>query len=537
MTDKSQHRTDPVALPFFSGVSVWHLLMTRGSSRSGHRTALRWHPFNGEPQSWTYAELAREVAAVAAGMVRRGTRPGDRVLLHLENCPEFIISWFACAAVGAVAVATNTRSSEDELSYYVEHSRISAFITQPKFAASLGRVAANVSWFACTSHDGGETAPDTGMPERTSSYAALHADARELVSFIPHAHSPLSVQYTSGTTSRPKGVVWSHANGMWAARTNAVHEGLRPDDRFLCYLPLFHTNALAYQMLAAFWVGAELVLIPKWSTSRFWEISTQYSCTWLSVIGLSQRAILGLETPRSHSYRCFGLRLCDLEWDEKLGIKSLGWWGMTETVSQPIMGDPYTANRRGSMGRPTPEYEVAVVRETGLPVEADETGDLLIRGTRGITIFSEYLNDPIATAESFTPAGWFKTGDRVMPHADGHITFTDRAKDMLRVGGENVAASEIERVILGVPGVTEAAVVGKPDSALDEVPIAFVIGAGQPAPLRQAILDACRAKLAQFKIPRDVIVVHELPRATLDKVNKAQLRKELISGSTSPPSN
>ena len=166
----------------------------------------------------------------------------------------------------------------------------------------------------------------------------------------------------------------------------------------------------------------------------------------------------------------------------------------------------------------------------GTPVEPDETGNLLVKGVPGLSLFARYWEDPGATADSFDEDGWFRTGDLVTPLADGHIAFADRAKDMLKVGGENVAASEIERVLLTVPGVVEAAVVATKDQRLDEVPVAFVVAAGQPADLVERALESCRGLLADFKVPREVHVVRELPRSTLRKVNKVELRRAAVDG-------
>jgi len=181
------------------------------------------------------------------------------------------------------------------------------------------------------------------------------------------------------------------------------------------------------------------------------------------------------------------------------------------------------------MGRPAPEYGIFVERDDGTPVEPGETGHLLVRGIAGLSLFHSYLHNPQATAESYDE-GLFRTGDRVTLHADGFLQFADRDKDMLKVGGENVAASEIERVVMEVPGVREVAVVGKPHPMLDEVPVAFVIpdatGAA-PDDLQRAILEACRSRLASFKVPEDVRIVPDMPRATIEKVAKAVLRASL----------
>jgi crotonobetaine/carnitine-CoA ligase len=496
------------------------------AQRSADRIAFVWHPYHGSPREWTYRELATDAAGLAAGLQRRGIGPGQRVLIHLDNCPEFVIAWYACAAIGAIAVTTNTRSVADEMRYFSQDSQPACAITEPRFAEMIAACAPQLKWQAVLDHNAGNEGP---VSRDDDSFTSLAGDPGDLSPRPPDPMAPMSVQYTSGTTSRPKGVVWTHANALWAARVNAVHEDLHPSDCHLTYLPLFHVNALGYQMLASMWVGSRFVLVPKWSTSRFWDVSMQHGCTWVSLMGLSARALASGATgeiPAGHSYRLFGSGVCDTPIDDAFGVKTIGWWGMTETISHGIVGNPYTPDHPMSMGRAAPEYKIAVVRDDGVtPVEPEETGHLLVKGTPGLSLFAEYLNQPIATADSFDDRGWFRTGDKVTVHADGYLTFADRAKDMLKVGAENVAASEIERVIMETGLVAEVAVVGRPDDKLDEVPVAFVIPLDRRESLAQDVEAACAQRLADFKVPHAVYDVRDLPRSTLNKVNKTELRK------------
>jgi crotonobetaine/carnitine-CoA ligase len=506
-------------------MNVWELVRLREATR-GRCAALVWHPYEGDGATWSYAELARDAAAVAAGLRGRGVGAGDRVLIHLDNCPEFVIAWLACSAIGAVAVTTNTRSASDEVRYFADHCGAVGAITQPRLADLVAASATRLSWIVAIDHDSGVPTESGRAPDPSSSFASLRADPDDLVAVAPDPLAPMSMQYTSGTTSRPKAVLWTHANALWGARVNAAHEDLHPDDCHLVHMPLFHANALGYSVLASLWVGARFVLVPKWSTSRFWETSLRYGCTWLSMSGPALNTVAAGPPPEGSSYRMFGGPVCDMPHDTLYGTKTIGWWGMTETISHPIVGDPYVPNRPMSMGRPASEYRVAVVRDDGItPVEPEETGELLVRGRRGLSLFAEYLNDPVKTAESFDERGWFRTGDLVVPHADGHVSFADRAKDMLRVGAENVAASEIERAILGVPGVTAAAAVARPDDRLDEVPVAFVVAPDSAPNLPDRVMATCKEMLADFKVPRAVYVVRDLPRSTLSKINKVELRK------------
>jgi carnitine-CoA ligase len=184
-----------------------------------------------------------------------------------------------------------------------------------------------------------------------------------------------------------------------------------------------------------------------------------------------------------------------------------------------------------SIGRAAPEYAIRITDDDGCPTAVGGTGNLLIKGVPGLSLFGEYLHNAKATRESFDEHGYFITGDRVTLLENGFIRFGDRAKDMLKVGGENVAASEIEQVIAIVPGVREAAVVGKKHPMLDEVPVVFIIPqAGverAPPDLHDNVMAACRSSLADFKVPREIRFVDEMPRSTLEKVAKAELRKLL----------
>jgi carnitine-CoA ligase len=505
----------PPVHPFVGRDVAW-LVDERARLRAAH-PFLVWAPFDGRPVTITYGELGFRTRAIAGGLAARGVAAGDRVMIHLDNGPELLLAWLACARLGAVAVTTNTRSAGPEVAYFADHAGAVAAITSPEHADLVTRHASGLRWTAVTGDESWRWLED-GDPD-------FEGTARPV-----DPAAPMSVIYTSGTTSRPKGVLWTHANALWGARTNAVHQDLRPDDVHLCVLPLFHTNALAYSSLATLWAGATVVLQPRFSASRFWSAALDHRCTWAIVTRFVWRALGAHEVPRDHQFRLCGNAWCEPPTDAEWGVKTIGWWGMTETISHGVVGDVHLPNRPMSMGRPAAEYGIAVRHADGSPVGPGETGDLYVRGTPGLSLFAGYLDDPAATAAAYTDDGWFTTGDRVTSHDDGFLSFADRSKDMLRVGGENVAASEIERVIAAVTGVDEAAVVGQPHPMLDEVPVAFVIPAGgravAPPTLAADIAAACAAGLADFKRPRHVVLVDELPRATLGKVAKNVLRTE-----------
>ena len=512
----------------FAGQDIRTLLRAQATARRD-KAFLIWAPFEGAEQRWTYGEFVGRAERVAAGLWRRGVQPGDRVLIHLENCPEALLAWFGCGILGAVAVTSNARSSADELAYFAGHSRAVGAITQPKLRALLSEAAPELGFVSVTDTDCGDApAAPTAAGER---FAALDADPALLPPRAADPGVPFGVQYTSGTTSRPKAVLWTHANALWGARVSAAHEELREDDTHLVTMPFYHTNAQCYSVLATLWAGGTIVLQPRFSASRFWPVAVAHRCTWTSIVPFCAKALLAHEVPPAHSFQQWGNAYCAPPEDQHFRVRTIGWWGMTETVTHGIVGLCGFPNAPMSMGRPAPEYQLRLLNDAGAPAEPGEAGDLAIRGLRGLSLFAEYLDEPAATAAAFDQDGFLLTGDRALRDQNGFFYFADRAKDMLKVGGENVSAAEIERVVIGVPGVREVAVVGRSDPLLDEVPVAFVLPTDPTDPtLTQRIGAACAKSLAAFKVPREVRVLEEFPRATLGKVSKAQLRAMLEEG-------
>ena len=321
--------------------------------------------------------------------------------------------------------------------------------------------------------------------------------------------------------------MWTHDNVLWGGQVSANHERLTEADRHLVTLPLFHVVSGIYSTMASLWAGAEVVLQPRFSASGFWPAAVRHRCTWASLVPFCTQALRREPVPERHWFRNWGHAVLDSSVEEHFRVPLLGWWGMTEIITQGIVGDPALPKRDGAIGRPAPEYRLAVRRD-GRPVEPGETGELRILGTPGLSLFREYLDNPAATAESFDERGYFITGDLVTVHEDGLIGFADRAKDMLKVGGENVSPAELERVIGQIDGVAEVAVVGKADAMRDEVPVAFVVpeDASDPAALTSAIERRCRAALADFKQPREIRFLDDMPRTGgIAKVSKPDLRR------------
>ncbi len=514
------------ALHPFTGHDLTTLLDERAATR-GASPLLIWRPAGGAAEQWSYAEFGAESRRIAAGLRADGVGPGDRVLVLLDNCPELLLTVAACARLAASAVLVNTRSVADELAGFAARTCPALAVVHDAYAPILRAAAPRLTQLTV----GSDRFADGASFETLRHRGQLEPDAPR-----PGPGAEAIIQFTSGTTSRPRAAVWTHANLLWAAKTTAGHLGLRADDRFLVHLPLFHTNALGWSTMPTLWSGGTVVLLPHFSRSGFWPVSLEHQCTVTSMVPFCIAALGTLEVPEAHSYRIWGSAVCSPPSDAYFRVKSIGWWGMTETVGQGIIGDPDRADVSMSCGRPAAEYALRVVDEDGADAPVGTTGELRIKGTPGLSLFVGYLDDPEATIASYDADGYLLTGDRVTVLDGGHLRFADRIKDALKVGGENVSASEVEQVLLRVTGVREAAVVGRPDPMLDEVPVAFVV----PAPdvdlalLREALASAASTGLAPFKVPRDLVFVEDLPRATLGKVAKARLRARLAAQATAP---
>jgi crotonobetaine/carnitine-CoA ligase len=501
-------------------------LLAHWAEHKPDHPVLVWSPKDGPGRRWTYAELLADVHRLAAGLTARGIAKGDRVLLHSENCPEMVLSWLACAAVGAIGVTTNTKSVGAEMQYFAEHTGAVAAITQPQFATMVADAAPALKWIAVTDDNSGEPATDEERAHGFDSFASLFGHAGDWTPRPAEPMLPFGIMFTSGTTSRPKAVVHTHANAVWASRIGPRNIDLTTDDTYVIFLPFFHVNAQSWSFFCVLGVGATAVLMPKWSQSRFWPVVAEHGVTHTSVMPFVMGALGSPEKPENVlRVGVFGLIVPQL--DEMFGISVYAAYGMTETVTHAITGKPAERLPMRSMGHITPGYEIAVVdKETGELCPEGVTGELWLRGTRGIQLFLEYFDNDDANAKAFVD-GWFRTGDMVQIGPGGNVFYQERDKDMLKVGGENVSSKEVEEHITAITGVAGVAVVGKQHDFLDQVPVAFVIkapGVDDEDALRDAILSTCREQLASFKVPRAVYYVESFPTGTLDKLLKNELR-------------
>ena len=495
------------------------LLETRARSTPGAPFVL-FDDLRGQVTTRTYREFDRETNRVAHLLGRLGVRRGDTVTLLLANCLEFLALWFGAAKLGGVIVPVNTASSASELEYLVAHSESRLIFTQADCLHLAhhvrGRCPRVEEVLVC----------GAGAPSALVDFGRLVAHCPEMPPEGP-APSPTdeaAILYTSGTTARPKGVQVTHANYLRAGETVARAVRLTPEDRQLVVMPLFHGNAQYYSTMSALVAGASVALMARFSASRYFDRAIAHRCTVSSLFAAPIRMLLA--QPRRPEHAQNDLRAVIFaqsvtpaqlaEWDERFRAPLMQLWGMTETMGPPIV-NPFDGERRNmSMGLPAPGYTSRLVDDSGRPVARGEIGQVVVRGEPGLSLMKGYYKNPEATAETIRD-GWLWSGDNARQDEDGYYHFVDRAKDMIKRSGENVAASEVEAVIREHPGVFDCAVIGVPDEMRDEAILAVVVPRTEddatPAGLtEEEVIRWCRERLAGFRVPQLVRFRKELPR-------------------------
>jgi crotonobetaine/carnitine-CoA ligase len=495
-------------------------------ARATHQPDKPWlifQPVDGTPLTLTYAEFAERIDRTAAVLLEMGIKRGDKLLLILSNCPEFLYLWFGAARIGAVIVPVNPASSDSELEYLASHSEcvlVAVHASAPQRGTSLGipRVLTCGEPFQELLNDAGGTAPPA---------------------HVPRADDDVAILYTSGTTSRPKGCLITHANYIHAGEAVAQHAGIRPDDRNLVVLPYYHGNAQYYSTMSALVTGATLVVADRFSASRFWDIAARHRASVLSLFAAPMRMLLAQperatpeHRPRLGFFAQSITRTQLEEWDRRFDVPLLQIYGMTEQLGWPMANPLHGRRENMTIGRPTLPFRCRVVDEQGSDVSPGTPGQLLVRGTPGISLMRGYYKNQEATEDAIRD-GWLWTGDNVREREDGLFEFVDRAKDMIKRAGENVAASEVEAVLKEHPAVFDAAVIGVPDAMRDESIKAYVVLREGFNANGDELIAWCATRLAKFRVPELVEFRAELPRTSVGKIQKHVLRAEHAVASVS----
>jgi crotonobetaine/carnitine-CoA ligase len=480
-------------------------LLTARAAELGERTFVH---YGAEAVSYRQAEERANRAAHALAAL--GVGHGDRVCLLLDNRLEFLDAWFGLAKLGAIEVPLNPAYKGWQLAGVVAETGAELLVTEEKYAHLVPELGVRS---AIVVEDRVPDAPATPP------------------GVVVQPWDPVAIMQTSGTTSVSKGVVLCHEHETHVADVIGGHVGLRADDVFYCYLPLFHNAAQAMILWSTLRFGATALLVERFSTTRFWADVREYGCTVFFCMGPVVDFLLAGEADApakgEHTLRAgWGIgysadaagRFLD-----RFGVPLLGGYGATEVgmVTLHPPDDP----RLGTAGKPLPYCEVRVVDEHDRPLPVGKVGEIVVRPLRPYITTLGYFNRPQETV-AFGRNCWLHTGDAGRFDADGYLSFVDRIKDVIRRRGENVSSFEVETVALEFPGVVECAAIATPadEGAYgDEIYLAVVVAPGVRLDER-ALVTHCAQRLAYFAVPRYVERWGELPKTPTGKVRKTEIR-------------
>jgi long-chain acyl-CoA synthetase len=474
---------------------------------------------------YTYAQLADAVDRCAQGLWELGVRPGDKFGLAMRNNPEYVITYFALMRIAAVAVPVNFLLKPEEMSYIFEHSDCVGIITQP---ACLDNVREAVKYIPGVrnivltgQHKPGTVSFDDLLKSNPFGQET-HTTPETLAMLI----------YTSGTTGKPKGVMLTHGN--LTSNVQAIRMAIQVSSRdsFICILPMFHAFGWTACVLLPVALGSRIVImesiqpfgdvlksILKWKVNIFIAVPPVYSAL--------------VKMPFWGPMKIFNpLRICVsgaaplspellVGFERKFGVPLLEGYGLTET-SPAVSFNPLDGQRKpGTVGPPIPGVMVKIVDDSGSELALGKVGEICINGPN---VMMGYYKQPEDTEASFLSGNWLKTGDLGMLDSDGYITIVDRLKDLIIVKGLNVYPREVEEVLLRHRDVAEAAVVGIRDETGDETVKAFIVPRDLNKIDKSVIHRHCLDHLAAYKCPREIEVVEELPKNTIGKVLRRELR-------------
>jgi HIP---CoA ligase len=487
----------------------------------------------------SYAELVEQSRRFGAGLVASGIEPGDRVAIWAFNCVEWVIAVLGVFQAGAVLVPVNTRFKGGEGADILSRSGARALITVTDFLgtdylALLASSEVDLDALATVVVAHGP------VPDQATSWTdflgAGTADDRAELEARSAALGPddwSDILFTSGTTGVPKGVVQTQGRTLLVATDWVAMTGLGSEDRYLMVNPYFHMFGLKAGILAAVAAGATMLPVAVFDVDAVLALAAQEHVTVLPGAPTLYQGLL--DHPGRDRYDLSGLRVAvtgaaDIpvelirRIDHELPFSTIiTGYGLTEggTASATSPGDDVETIAT-TVGRPRPGFELRLVDTDGTEVAGGEPGEILLRGG---SIMSHYLDDPGATAEALSPDGWLRTGDLGVVDATGCLRIVGRSKDLFIVGGFNAYPAEIENLLLRHPEIQQAAVIGIPDERLGEVGMAFVVLQPGSTATTDDLIAWSRDQMANYKVPRAVRVIDQLPLNATGKVLKDELRQ------------
>jgi fatty-acyl-CoA synthase len=494
------------------GVGSW---IHRRRVKSAGRAAL----VDGD-RTISYEQLAERVDRLANALAERGVGKGDRVAYLGENHPAFLETLFAAGTLGAVFVPLNTRLAPPELAYMLTDCGAMVLV----HAAELAEAAASASTGSAVTH---RIAVDGARGSLDDVIAAASAEHRDVAVGLD---DPAMILYTSGTTGRPKGALLTHGNITWNCVNVLVDYDVTSDTVALMISPMFHVASLTMGVLPALLKGATVVLEARFDPARVLDLIERHRVTSMSGVPTTYQMLAehpnwaGADLGSLRTLTCGGsavpLRVIDAY--ERRGLAFTGGYGMTETAPGATSLQPrYSRSKAGSAGLPHFFTDVRIAGPLGEELPSGQPGEIQVQGPN---VIPGYWQRPEATDQSFADGVWFRSGDIGHIDGDGFLYISDRLKDMIISGGENVYPAEVEQAIMELDEVSSVAVVGVPDERWGEVPRAFVQLKGGRTLEAGAIQRHLDGRLARYKIPKTVVVVDDLPRTPSGKIRKRDLR-------------
>lgn len=498
-------------------------LLDERAGTGGERPALVYQALSGQTHRMSYLQLQEASRRIAAKLQASGLAQGERVFVFLRNCKDYVPVWFGINHAGMVFVPGNIHYSAPEVAFQLGHCEPALVITEPDYLPMIDAI--------CQAMD---------APPRVLVVGDVADSGAEALDALPgvaedyqrpdklDSHTVAEILYTSGTSSRPKGVVLTHANLLWSGISGVAAFRLQPEDRYFNNKPLFHANCQD-TVLSCLTAGAVAVIGERYSATRYIGQLIEHDITICSLSGMLCRTLLN-QPPSTddqrHAVRCAGyaLNISKKEIDlftERFGIPLRNGYGQSESMLYITVQPLSDSATYPSIGLPALEREVFIVDDNNQILPAGEVGELVVRGRRGRNLMLEYYKDDAATEEAFA-GGWLHTGDLAYMDKKGLFYFYDRKKDVIKRAGENVSAAEVEEVLMSHPKVVDVAVVGVPDPIRDQAVWAFVVTRAGTL-TASALQEFCGAHLAYFKVPENILFLAELPRNASGKVLKRTL--------------
>jgi acyl-CoA synthetase (AMP-forming)/AMP-acid ligase II len=498
----------------------WFAVLAHHAARTPDKTIT---VFEGE--ATTYGEMAGRAAALGGGLSQRSVGRGDVVALLSYNCPEFLETIFAANYLGAIAMPINWRLAAPEVRYMLQHSGARVLVCDESLmnlATEATRGIGSTLMRTCIS----PSATDGWTP--LDDLRSTSSTAERVPATADDVHR---LMYTSGTTGRPKGVMITHANLTWKNLAHLIEFGFTCTDLGLACGPLYHVGALDLTTTSLIAAGATIILHRSFEASDVVDELERSKVTTVWLAPAMVNAIM--ELPDIEQRDLSSVRVV-INGGEKMPIPLIqriqrvfpsAWfadaYGLTETVSGDTFLDRDSiVSKLGSVGRPCLYVELDIWDMQGRSLPMGAHGEIVMRGPK---VFKGYWRDPEATTTAFA-GGWFHTGDIGVRDSDGYLYIVDRLKDMIVSGGENIASSEVERVLYEHDAVLDVAVVGRADDQWGEVPVAFVVLRPNETATAHVLLEHCRAQLARFKVPKEITFLDVLPRNPSGKILKRELR-------------